>query len=99
MRRGFFNSPIDHRSHSVPDAAMVTHKNNSLTDLIRNGDWLKLVCECKHEAKLDPVTLRTQLHKMGKSGELHRLNEAMKCQQCGSRNFQAVASLAPDGWS
>ena len=78
---------------------MATFKNNSLTDLIRNGYWLRLVCPCGHEAKVDPVTLRTQLHKMGKSSELNRLSESMKCQKCGKRDFNAVACFGPERWS
>ena len=95
----FFNTPIDPRSHSVPHAGMVTHKNNSLSDLIRNGYWLKLTCQCGHEARVDPLTLRTQLFGLGKSMQLDRLSDAVKCKECGGRTFDAEACFAPEAWS
>ena len=78
---------------------MVRHKMDSLSDLIRHGYWVKLKCQCGHEAKLDPVVLRTSLHKRDKSSHLNRLNEAMCCQQCGKSSFAVEPCYGPAVWS
>ena len=78
---------------------MASYKTDTLTALIRNGYWLRLVCPCGHDARVDPVTLRTELQRKGKSLHLARLDESMKCQQCGGRKFDAAACHAPEGWT
>ena len=89
--------PAQTRSRYVLD--MVTLKNESLSDLIRNGYWLRLVCDCGHNARLDPVPLRTRLHQAGRSSHLSRLDESMKCVNCGKRTFHATACFGDEVWS
>ena len=77
---------------------MTSFKNDTLSDLIRNGYWLRLACACGHSNRVDPVPLRTALHQKGKSSHLLRLDEGMKCQRCGGRRFDAAACYSPEAW-
>lgn len=73
---------------------MVTHRLRTLTDLQRNGYWLRVVCRCGHEARLNPVPLIVK--------GVVRLDDVparLKCSACGSREIDYHACSGPEVWS
>jgi hypothetical protein len=73
---------------------MVTHRLKTLSDLKRNGYWLKVICRCGHDARLDPMMLiecgLTRLDDVG---------NRLKCSNCGGRDIDYHACNGPEVWS
>lgn len=68
-------------------AGMVTHRIRTITDLVRQGYSLKVVCQCGHTAHLDPMTLIVRLE---------ALEGRLRCGHCGSREVDYCAGIGDE---
>lgn len=79
--------------------SMVRHRLRTLSDLIRNGYWVKLICRCGHTVRKDPSELQELLAERGASTRLDALSDSLKCQACGGKEFDVLQCYGPEVWS
>ena len=71
----------------------------TLSDVARQGYWVRLQCECGHETKHNPLVLFELVSRRGGSTHLAKLHETMKCGRCGGKDFHAEHCQGPEIWS
>jgi len=72
---------------------------STLTDIVRYGYWVKVVCPCGHVARMDPMMLLKRAVQHGRSSRVSELHHVLRRGVCGGKDFTAERCLAPAAWS
>jgi primosomal protein N' len=68
------------------------HSLDSVNDFARQGYNLRIRCDgCGHTIEASAVLMLQELHARRASRSIARLEERMKCQQCGHRGAAITA--------
>lgn len=68
---------------------------NTLSDIAKQGYWLRLSCPCGHERRVDPDRLLERLMRRGADTRLSHLVNNLKCGRCGGKTFEAAHCEGP----